>query len=186
MSNQPGQDPHVGAGQDPKKGAGQDPMGGGQGPTAGELQAEIDRLKAENKELRAEAAARRVEAKDLREELERAKSATTGDLSKLEEKVQALEASAHAANQRLIDAELRVAAHKAGFRNPEAAIKLLDREKLRLDGASVLNAEDVLGELAKAEPYMIATPGGGDAGAGSGAPAASTFNDILRAELLRP
>lgn len=182
MSTTPGQDPTNTPGQDPTN-PGQDPTKtGGQVPTVEELQAEITRLRADNKELRSENAQRRVEAKDLRDEVEKAKTAGTGDMSKVDAKVTALEQGLQVANERAVNAEIKAAAAKAGFKNPDAAVKLLDRSKLLIDGSDVKNASDVLAELAKSDPYLVgADPAGsGDAGAGNPSGNPQDFSSLVR------
>lgn len=182
MSTTPGQDPKNTPGQDPNN-PGQDPTKtGGQVPTVEELQAEINRLRADNKELRSENAQRRVEAKDLRDEIEKAKAAGTGDMSKVDEKVKTLEQGLQVANERAVNAEIKAAAAKAGFKNPDLALKALDRTKLVVDGSDVKNAGELLAELAKAEPYLVgADPAGsGDAGAGNPSGNPQDFSSLVR------
>lgn len=181
MSTAAGQDPKTTPGQDPND-KGQDPKTGGQAPTVEELQAEITRLRADNKELRSENAQRRVEAKDLRDEIEKAKTAGTGDLSKIDEKAKKLEQDLQVANERAINAEIKAAAAKAGFRNPDAAVKLIDRSKLVIDGSDVKNASDILAELAKTDSYLVgADPAGsGDAGAGNPSGNPQDFSSLVR------
>jgi len=75
------------------------------------------------------------------------------------------------ANQRLINAEIKIAAQAAGFVDPADAVALIDRTNLTIDDAGVVaGAKEAVEALSKAKPHLVGTgkPAGSPGGAGNG------------------
>ena len=75
------------------------------------------------------------------------------------------------ANQRLINAEIKIAAQTAGFVDPADAVALIDRTSLAIDDAGVVTgAKEAVEALAKAKPHLVGNgkPAGSPGGAGNG------------------
>lgn len=75
------------------------------------------------------------------------------------------------------------AAQKLGFRNPELAYRLLDKDAVQYaDDGTATNVEKLLTELAKSDQYLLAGTdfGGGPRGASSAQSGEPTMNDLLR------
>ena len=124
------------------------------------------RLERELSETRAEAAKNRRKAQDLERaqqqqaqqqgmsELERAVAAQKA----AEERATALEAQVRA---QAIESATSATAARLNYRNPAIAHRLLDQAALEFDDAGQpKNAEPLLRELAKAEPYLVKTARG--------------------------
>lgn len=92
-----------------------------------------------------------------------------------------------AANTRIINAEIKVAASAAGAHDPDAVLALIDREGIEIDDeGSVSGVKSALDLLLKAKPYLKGTPGagrsGGEGGGGAGERpgTGSRMNDQIR------
>lgn len=146
------------------------------------------------KQLRDEAASYRVKAKETEDRLKALEAQSKELPAKLlkalglepdpnknwEKQVQEAQAAAQAAtekaNQRLIRAEVKVAAAALGIVDPDAALALADLSKVQVaDDGTVSGVKEALEALAKAKPYLIGKPGQAALGSGSN-PGANTGN----------
>lgn len=106
-------------------------------------------------ELRAENAKYRTSAKEAREQLEAAQNLVK---QKGEEADQKVHAATKAANDRIIRAELKAVAIKAGMVDLDG-LKLADLSSVVLgDDGEVTGAEDLMTKLKEAKPYLFAEP----------------------------
>lgn len=136
-------------------------------PDAKFTQADLDRLiddrlkrerakYADHDDLKKKAAeydklqdAQRTETERLAAERDRAK-----------DEAAAKDAQIQAANERVIRAEVRLAAQSAGFIDPEDAWALIDRTKVALDDAgSVTGAAEAIKALAEKKPHLVGQGG---------------------------
>lgn len=106
-------------------------------------------------ELRAENAKYRTSAKEAREQLEAAQNEAKKKGEEADQKVQAAE---KAANARIIRAELKAVAIKAGMVDLDG-LKLADLSSVVLgEDGEVTGAEDLMAKLKEAKPYLFAEP----------------------------
>ena len=156
------------------------------------------------KKLRDEAAGHRTKAKDLEQKLAGASQDTMAKVLKAlglepdpnknyenqlaEAKKKAQEAEERA-NQRLIKAEVKVISSQLGIIDPDAALALMDKGKIKVnDAGDVEGAKEALEALLKEKPYLKGQPGntqlgGGSNPAGGGNKNQSTgvgMNDFIR------
>jgi len=115
--------------------------------------------------LRAEAAAHRKEASELKskvKEFEDAKLSETERLTKAAQEAQDLARTAsEKASQRITRALLIAEASTLGFADPADATALIDARSIERDeDGEPTNLEKLLGDLAKAKPYLL----GGESG----------------------
>lgn len=103
-------------------------------------------------ELRAENATYRTKAKDAATVAEEAKAAAAKAAEEAEAKIKQ---SHDAANDRIIRAEMKAAALKAGMVDLDG-LKLADLTKVKLnDAGEVEGADDLMKELKEAKPYLF-------------------------------
>lgn len=190
-----GAQPQEGAkptGQEPAAAQGQEPAAGAAGAAEESPEERADRLERELKETRAEAARNRRKAQDL--ETAQAKAAEAG-MSELER----AQAAQRAAEERAtaLEAQVRTqgirsaaltAATKLGFRNPEVAYRLLDRDELEFtDEGEPKNVEALLRKLATSESYLVKGAAAGDYGGGNRGgqqePAQPGMNELIKAAI---
>lgn len=129
--------------------------------TPEQLQAKLDdankALKAANKE----SADRRKRLEELEKAETDRQAASLSETEKLQKQVADAEARAKTAqaqaNERLIRAEIVAKAATLKFADPADAFALIDRSKITVsDSGEVEGADELLKELAKAKPYMLA------------------------------
>ncbi len=96
-----------------------------------------------------------------------------------------------AANERIVDADLRLAAKDMGIVDMEA-LKLLDKKGLKLDDAgNVTNASELLEAMKESKPYLFGTPPAAGTTTGTTAstarkPAPATTKDTFDARTAKP
>ncbi|MFH5067214.1 hypothetical protein ACHHY8_02525 [Enterobacter cloacae complex sp. 2024EL-00215] len=106
-------------------------------------------------ELRAENAKYRTSAKEAREQLDAAQNDAKKKSEEADQKVQSAE---KAANARIIRAELKAVAVKAGMVDLDG-LKLADLSSVTLgEDGEVTGAEDLMAKLKEAKPYLFAEP----------------------------
>ena len=72
------------------------------------------------------------------------------------------------ANERLINAEIKIAAQAARFVDPGDAVALVDRTNVQIDDAGkITGVKEAVETLAKAKPHLIGKGGKGSIGSGS-------------------
>lgn len=107
------------------------------------------------RELRAENKGWRLKADDLAKERDTHKTAAEQAASDADAKI--AEAST-AADQRIVRAEMKAAALKAGMVDLDG-LKLADLSKVKLNAdGEVEGADELMTELKKAKPYLFGTP----------------------------
>lgn len=127
------------------------------------------RLNADNARRDAERVAGDLKA--AQEALEKARGAGAEAEAKAAEKVKEIETRAAeaerlanekaqtaltAAQQRAVNADLKIAAKEAGAYDPSEFLALLDRSKITLDdGGEVKNAAELVAEFKKAKPHLF-------------------------------
>lgn len=188
-------EPQAGAaagGQAPQPGSGQAPSGEQQQQAGASETAEqrADRLERELAETRREAAGHRTRAQAL--ERERAEAARAGmtEAEKAAARAAELEQQNAALQARLRDSALTsvavAAATKLNFRNPELAVRLLDRAAIEwTDDGTPKGVEAQLRQLATNDPYLTKAAAG-DYGGGNRGQAPSSqpgMNELLNAVL---
>ena len=108
------------------------------------------------------------DSEELTDEIDRLKEVNQTSTTELQEKI----------NQQAFDFSLEKALTGAKVRNPKAVKALLDTEKIKLDGETLLNLDDQLTGLKESDPYLfeeeqkeepkptptIVTPGNPDGG----------------------
>ncbi|MTV47754.1 hypothetical protein GJ688_01995 [Heliobacillus mobilis] len=97
---------------------------------------------------------------------------TKSDLEKANERATRLEnekkAALETANRRLIDAEIKLAAHSAGFIDPADAVALVERTGIKLDDAgNITGVKEAVEALVKSKPHLAGKAGGVTIGGGS-------------------
>ncbi len=139
-------------------------------PTIEELQAELEGergklsgAQARIKELNDESKGHRLNAQNARAEAEAARAEAeriakeTGDRLTAAE-VRAAEAAA-AAQTRVVNADLRLAAKDAGANDVGDVLALLPRDAITLDDkGEITNAAKLIEGLKKSKPYLFGTP----------------------------
>lgn len=117
--------------------------------------------------------AQKTEAQRLEAERDRAK-----------QEAAAKDAQIQAANERVIKAEVRLAAQQAGFIDPEDAWLLVDRAKVALDDAgNVTGAAEAIKALAEKKPHLVQSNAGERPNYGAPTPGRSNGtapNDAVR------
>ena len=144
------------------------------------LKADVSSKSARIKEVNDEAKGHRLNADNFRSQAEKAAAelaeaqkavankATEVDAAKAKleaEKADAIKAAEDKAaeattkaQQRAINADLRIAAKDAGAHDPADILALLDRSKIKLnDDGDVTNAADLLADMKKAKPHLFGT-----------------------------
>jgi hypothetical protein len=180
----------AGGGQVPPEGSGPAPSSDAQANTETSDQ-KAERHERELAETRREAAASRTKARTLEEAAAAAKQAGMTEAERATARQTALEAENRELLTRLRDQSLTsaavAAATKLGFRNPELAVRLLDRSSIEWDDAGLpKGVEAQLRELAKADAYLVKNGTGADYGGGTrgATPAAQPgMNELLHAVL---
>lgn len=140
-------------------------------------QEEYDAISSRLTEANREAAANRVKAKDLQAELDNFKG-TAEEKQKLQSRVDELNSSLTASQERAVNAEIKFLAKKLGAADPDDVVKLLDRSKLEIKDGDPVNAEKLVDELLKSKPHLKGTVGSVDAGARGDKPA--DMNSFIR------
>lgn len=109
-----------------------------------DLKARLAALESELKTTRKEAAARRIKEKD-------AQAATLS----VEEQLTQERDRAAKAEERLLNAEIKAAATRAGMVKPEFAARFLDASKYERDeDGTITNLDDLFSELLESEPWL--------------------------------
>ncbi len=127
---------------------------------------------SEARELRRELQTLRKRAKEAEEKVQNAESANLSELERAKRKVAALEQEIAKRDERerehtVQDAAMS-AAVKLGYRNPEVAFRLLDRDAIEFnDTGRPKNVERLLKDLAEKEPYLVKPATGPDYGGGN-------------------
>lgn len=97
----------------------------------------------------------RKELKELQDAEDKRKQAELSDLEKAQKAAKDAESREAAAMARVVDAEIKVAASQAGFKNPDFAVKLIDRSQLvNGDDGMPTNVKDLCDALIKANPEL--------------------------------
>ena len=130
-------------------------------PDATELAKELESLKAALKKANKESAGHRQKAKeldDLKAQIEAEKLSETEKLQKQLAKLQAeRDEVTRQSQERTINYEVRLQAARLGIADPTDAVKLLDWSEIEYDDAGTpTNVEDLLRQLVKAKPYLVA------------------------------
>ena len=192
-----GSEPPEGAsagGQEPREGSGPAPSSDAAGASGNETaEQRADRLERELQEARRDAATNRTKARQLEQAQEQARQQGMTEAERLTARQTALETENRELLTRLRDQALTsaavAAATKLGFRNPELAVRLLDRTAVEwADDGQPKGVEAQLREMAKADSYLLKNGtgagdyGGGNRGAapGGGPPG---MNELLHAVL---
>lgn len=192
-----GQAPTTSTGQAPAAESGQAPAAGagtgtastsstGDGETA---EQRADRLEAELANVRREAASHRTKATQLEREQQQREQATMTEAERAAARAATLEQENGALKAQLqgqaLEAAAITAATKLNFRNPELAVRLLDRAAIEFDtDGKARGVEQQLRDLAKREPYLVRAGNGADFGGGqqgASADATPNMNELLRA-----
>lgn len=140
--------------QDPEPGA----AGGGTTPTAGTPDPDVGKTFSHDyvKELREENKSWRLKAQNAEADRDTHKTAAEKATETAKEVTTAAQA---AADQRVIRAELKTVALKAGMVDLDG-LKLADLSTVKLDDKGEVEGADALIEaLKKAKPYLFGTPG---------------------------
>jgi hypothetical protein len=117
----------------------------------------------------------------LREELRKREESQLSEVDRAQRRLAELERTLaereRVIQERTIRAAAVEAAARLGFRDPGDAVRLLDPAELAFDEDGMpTNVGDLLGSLAKAKPYLLASAGPGNPDAGrSGRPAVVTY-----------
>jgi hypothetical protein len=128
-------------------------------PTIEELQAELAATKSRIRELNDESKGHRLNAANARTEADAARADAERIVKETSDKVTAAEVraadAATAAQARVINADLRLAAKDAGANDVADALALLPRDAIKLDDAGeITNAAG----LKAAKPYLFGAP----------------------------
>lgn len=171
MSEQPAATPGastVTTGQEPTTPVTQTPAPNSAAPAAApsieELQATLERERKERQDANKEAQATRAKLRQLEQADEERRKAAMTEEEKIKAEVEALRgetATLKAERQSmLISSAVQSAAVKLGIVDPEAALKLLDADALKLgDDGRPTNTEDALKKLLDAKPYLLGQTG---------------------------
>lgn len=158
----------------------------GQEPGAEQSTPDIEALLKEVKTLRKEAASWRTKLRAAEEAEEQRKRSEMTELEKLKADLQ-VERQARAAaeqqrQQQLLRTQVVSAAAKAGFNDPEDAIRLLDQTALEIDDKGQIGGLDSeLKRLLAAKPYLAAKAGTiSPTNPAGGAPGQSTEERLKR------
>jgi hypothetical protein len=141
--------------------------------TGGETAAQqLARLERENRELRNENATRRRAATAAEQAAEQARQAGLTAEQRTAERQAALEEENSTLRTQLREQALSTAAlaaaAKLNFRNPELAVRLLDRGAVEWDDkGQPKGVEAQLAALAKGDPYLVKGTAAGDYGGGN-------------------
>lgn len=187
---------NAGSGQEPPSGQGQEPAAGA-GPATGDgetAEQRLARMEREMAELRRENAGYRTRQREAEQEAERQRQAGLSEAQRTAEAATRLEEENRALREQVRSAALTsaavAAATKLGFRNPELAVRLLDRSAIEwTDDGQPKGVEQQLRELAKADPYLAKSAagdyGGGGRGEAPGGDGRPGMNELLHAALRR-
>lgn len=113
------------------------------------------------KQANSEAAQRKRELRAAQTKISEWEQSQLSEKEKLEARLKALEEENNtlktSQQKALMRSEITSAATKLGFLNPSVAHRLVDEDKIKLDEDSgkVLNAEALLNELVKTDPYLV-------------------------------
>jgi hypothetical protein len=128
------------------------------------------------RDTREEAAKHRVNAKDretLAAKLKAIEDAQLSETEKAKNRVTELEtalnAEKSARKQALIEREIAMNARRLNLVDEEAALRLLDQNKIEFDGDNPKNIATLLEDLVKAKPYLRGTAGTSSTSATNGA-----------------
>lgn len=118
----------------------------------------------------------RQEAKNLRERAKKAEDALAekrkaemSEADRLKAEAEEAKAKASAADTRVINAEIKVAAAQAGVVDPDAVAALINREGITLDDSgNVKGVKKALDALLKDKPYLKSQGGAGRSGGEGG------------------
>lgn len=123
----------------------------------------FDAVNDDNKELKTQLKSRDTQLDDLKKtakdsadltaEIDRLKQENTDKDTEYQEKL----------NKQKLDAKLNEALHGAKAKNPKAVKALLDSEKIKLDGETLLGLDDQLSALKESDAYLFTeeeTPAG--------------------------
>lgn len=136
----------------------------GQEPGAEQSTPDIEALLKEVKVLRKEAASWRTKLRQAEEAEEQRKRSEMTELEKLKVDLEA-ERQARAAaetqrQQQLLRTQVIAAAAKAGFNDPDDAIRLLDAEALEInEHGQIVDLDKQIGTLLKTKPYLATKTG---------------------------
>lgn len=152
---------------------------------------DADALLAEVKSLRKEAASWRTKLRQAEEAEEQRKRSEMTELDKLKADLEAeRQARAQAEEQRrnqLIRTQVITAAARAGFNDPEDAMRMLDTSTLEVDDAGAVDGlEAALSALAKAKPYLIKSTAGTISPTNPAGGRQPTTDDQMRQEMFGP
>lgn len=87
------------------------------------------------------------------------------------------------ANQRLINAEIKIAAQATGFVDPGDAVALIDRTGIAInDKEEITGVKEAVEALAKAKPHLVGKAGGGSVGSGSNPGAGGATDPVAAAK----
>jgi hypothetical protein len=158
----------------------------GQEPGAEQSTPDIEALLKEVKTLRKEAASWRTKLRQAEEADEQRKRSEMTELEKLkadlEAERQARAAAEQQRQQQLLRTQVISAAAKAGFNDPEDAVRLLDAQALEIDDHGQIGGLDSeLKRLLAAKPYLAAKTGTiSPTNPAGGAPGQSTEERLKR------
>jgi hypothetical protein len=128
--------------------------------TPEELRAELEKTRKDLKTANAESAARRKKLEEIETEESKRKEAEMTEVQKAEKRAADAETAAKAVQERFkanaIKSAVKLAAVKAGFRDPEDALRNADLSGVSVDDAdNVVGADDAVKALATAKPYLV-------------------------------
>lgn len=157
----------------------------GQGPGAAEGGSDVAALNAKIAELERDNRKYRDDMKRRDQEADKASRASLSEAEQTARRLEELERQnaelARSQSESRLRAAVTEAAVKLGFRNPEVAFKLIDREAVVEQDGAYRNVDRLLRDVLAAEPYLGRSQqpdyGGGSRG---GTPQGSDMNTIIR------
>ena len=180
----PGQDPNP-SGQGPQGAGTGTGAGTGQGPTG----RTAEQYEADLKALRNEAADWRTKLRAAETRLAEIDNASKTEAEKAAAAADAATKRADAAEAKIRELTARTAimteAQRLGIVDPDAAYRLIDSGAIKTDASgAVTNAAELLGDLAKARPYLLGGSGSpGNAGSGRTKLTAADVRKMSQAEI---
>ena len=148
---------------------------------------DVATLQRDLADARKEASKHRAEAKRLTDERKAATDAQLSETERLARRVAELEAEREELQGRDRERALRFAAVDAaarlGFRDPELAVRLIDRDAVEVrDDGTPKNVERLLAEVLAKAPYLGRSGGTADFGGGirGSVPPGSDMNSLIR------
>lgn len=138
------------------------------GDDTSKLKDALDKERKAAREAQRQAREQAAELEALRKEKAEREDAEKTELQRAEDR--AAEAEKQIAErdarirQHVISTAVLMSASKLNAIDPDAVLALVDRSALTLEDDRVTNADDIVGELLKAKPYLVKPEGNGSGG----------------------